>query len=69
MRKPILNIEKKIRKTQRILSQNKNIRGEKLRNKNKMKKKINKYYDNIKNKVKDLHNKEALFLCKITIKF
>lgn len=63
MRKPILNIEKKIRKTQRILSQDKNIKGEKLKNKNKMKKKINKYYDNIKNKVKDLHNKEALFLC------
>lgn len=63
MRKPILEIEKKIRKIQRILSKGLNKRGQRIRNKKRLHKKLDEYYKKINNKVKDLHNKTALYLC------
>ena len=59
----ILKEEKKIRRFQRILSNGKNKRGGKL-NKNNVIKKIRSFYRNIKNIVKELHNKTALYFCK-----
>ena len=47
-----------------ILSKNKNKSGEKIRNRNKLKKRIQKYYRNIQNYVKELRNKTALYLCR-----
>jgi hypothetical protein len=64
IRKPILEIEKKIRRYQRIIGNKKNKIGKKLRNKKKLITKICKKYKKIKNKVKELHNKSALYLCK-----
>ncbi len=64
MRKPILKIEKQIRKYQRILKKGINKKGEKIKNKKNIKLKINKCYKKIKDKVKNLHNKTALYLCK-----
>ena len=64
IRKKILAEEGKIRKLQRILSRKKNKKGEKLRNKKKIIKKIRKIYEKIHNIVKELHNKTALYLCK-----
>jgi transposase len=64
MRKKILALQKNIKKSQSILNSKKNRRGEKLKNRNIIAKKILKLYKNIKNYVKELHNKTALFLCK-----
>lgn len=64
MRNPILAVQQKIRKQQQSLDLNKNKNGKKIRNKRKLRQKINKNYKKIKNWTKELHNKTALFLCK-----
>ena len=64
IRIPILKIEQKIRKYQRILNKNKNKQGKKIKNKKTFKLKIKKLYRKIQNIVKELHNQTALFLCK-----
>ena len=64
IRKPILKIEKRIRKYQRGLSKNVNKNNKKLRNRKSLKLKIRKCYKKIKNIVKELHNQTALYLCK-----
>lgn len=63
VRKPILQIEGKIRQIQRGLSNNKNQHGEILRNKKQLVNKLRKKYKKIKNFVKELHNKTSLYLC------
>ena len=64
IRVPILKIEAKIRKCQRILNKNKNAKGKKLRNRKKIRLKIRKNYRKIHNIVSELHHQTALFLCK-----
>ena len=64
IRKKILEEQKYIKKNQSILSKNINKDGNKLKNKNYIKRKIQKHYDNIKNYVKEFHNKVALYLVK-----
>lgn len=63
IRNKILNEEKEIRKNQRLLSKRKNKKGNKINKKNIIKR-IRRRYEKIKNIVKELHNKTALFLCK-----
>ena len=58
----ILKYESKIRKLQKIISK-KSI-NKKIRNYKKLKLKLNIYYRKIKNTVKELHNKTALYLVK-----
>jgi len=53
-----------ISKLQRILSKKKNKQGKKLKNKSKLKKRIQKKYDNLKNFSKEVINKMSLFLVK-----
>ena len=62
--KPIIDIQNKIKKYDKAIKTNKNKNNNKLHNKNKLKKKIKNKYNKIKNIVKDLHNKTALYLCK-----
>lgn len=62
--KPIIEIQNKIKNYGETIKNKKNKNNYKLRNKNKLKKKIQKKYNKIKNIVKDMHNKTALFLCK-----
>lgn len=64
IRIPILRYERIIRKMQRDLKNKKNHKKHKLHNKRKLKIKIQNEFNNIKNLVKELHNKTALFLCK-----
>jgi transposase len=64
IRKPILKIESKIRKYQRGLSNKKNVKKNKLRNRKSLKLKIRKCYKKIRNIVKELHNQTALYLCR-----
>jgi len=64
IRKPILNQEAKIRKYQRILNNNKNKNGDKLKDRRSIKKKLRNCYKKIKNIVKELHNQSSLYLCK-----
>jgi len=64
IRQPILNVEKKIRKYQRILSKRKNENGNKLKNKKAIVTKKYKCYNKINNIVKELHNKTCLYLCR-----
>jgi putative transposase len=59
----ILKYQDKIKKYQRILKKNTNKNKKKLKNKITIKKKIRKYYQKIKNIVKDLHHKTAKYLC------
>jgi len=49
---------------QKILTKKKNKNGSKIRNRTKIKKRIQRIYDYIKHIVKELHNKTALFLVK-----
>jgi putative transposase len=60
----ILKSETQIRKVERIIKRNKNKNGNKIKNKKNLRKKRRKIYEKITNRVKDLHNKTALFLCK-----
>jgi putative transposase len=62
IRLPILKEEAKIRKYQRILSQNKNKQNKKLKHKYNIRKKLRHCYLRIKNVVKDLHNQTANIL-------
>jgi putative transposase len=62
IRKNILVYEARIRKFQRILSQNKNRNGNKLNNRKTIINKIRNNYRKIGNLVKELHNKTALYL-------
>jgi len=64
IRKPILKIEKKIRKCQRILSKKNNKFNKKLKNKKAIVTKKRKCYRKINNIVKELHNKTSLYLCR-----
>jgi len=64
IKNPILNIEKKIRKYQRILSGKKNKNNEKLKNKKIIRIRKYKCYRKINNIVKELHNKASLYLCR-----
>lgn len=63
MRKQILDQQDKIKKNQKILSDNKNKEGNKLNNKCNIKKRIIKSYKKITNIVKEFHNKTVNFLC------
>lgn len=58
----ILKYESKIRKLQRKISTKSTTR--KIRNHKKLRLKLNKYFKKIKNTVKELHNKTALYLVK-----
>jgi transposase len=62
IRLPILKEEAKIRKYQRILSQNKNKENKKLKHKYNIRKKLKHCYLRIKNVVKDLHCQTANIL-------
>lgn len=72
IRVPILKIEQKIRKYQRLLNKtvkdnfpiNKKTKKGKAINRKKIIKKINKLYKQIKGIVNELHKKTALYLCK-----
>ena len=64
IRKPILECEKRIRQLHRLLGQNLNREGNRIKNKKSIKKRIRKYYMKIRNKVNELHNQTALYLCK-----
>jgi putative transposase len=64
IRIPILKCEMKIRRKQRILSRNKNRNDKSIKNKKEIRKRQRRQYNKIKNIVKELHNKTALFLCK-----
>jgi putative transposase len=57
----ILKYESKIRKLQRLISK-KSLNKRKIRNHKRLKLKLNIYYRKIKNTVKELHNKTALYL-------
>jgi transposase len=63
IRKPILKIEQKIRKCQRIKAKGTNKQGDRI-NKKKIDAKINRLYAKIKGIVNELHKKAALFLCR-----
>lgn len=63
LRDPILEHEKTIRKTQRILSQNKNKEGRKIKHKKQLKIRIQNEYEKIHNLVDEVHHKTAKFLC------
>ena len=62
IRKKILNEQQKIKKLQSALNKKTNRNGNKLKNIKSVEKKISIYFLNIKNYVKELHNKVALFL-------
>ena len=64
MRKILLKKREKISILQKIIKKETNKNGTKLKNVCKLKKRIQRIYDEIKNLVKELHNKTALFLCK-----
>jgi transposase len=64
IRKPILKIEKRIRRYQRGLSNKVNKNKKKLKNRKSLKLKIRICYKKIRNMVKELHNQTALYLCK-----
>jgi transposase len=63
LRKPILKLRNSIGKYQKILSNNLNKDGTKLRNKKQIKDRITKNYKKIKNIIKELHNQTAYYLC------
>ena len=62
LRKKLLFYQTKIKILQRNLKKNLNRNNNKLKNKRKVKYKIDKFYIKIKNIVKELHNKTALYL-------
>ena len=64
MRDIFLEKQEEIKKWQKILAEKKNKRGKKISNPKKIKKIIRNKYRKMKNIVKELHNKIALFLCK-----
>lgn len=64
MRDIMLEERTKISQLQKIIKNGKNKNGKKLKNKGKLKQRIQNAYDRNKNITKELHNKTALFLCK-----
>ena len=62
--KILIPINRKIGIWQSILAKGINKKGEKLKNKKKIRKMIQNFYDKIKNIIRELHNKICLFLCK-----
>jgi len=64
MRSKMLKERDKIGQLQKILKKGKNKEGGKLKNKGKIKQRIQNAYDRNKNLRNELHNKSALFLCK-----
>ena len=64
MRQIILKELGKIERMQKILARRKNRKGHKIKNRRSLQIKIQGIYNKIKNIVKELHNKTALFLCK-----
>ena len=66
LHKIYLDIRNKISRWQRILKQNKNKTKGKtaIKNKKRLKRRIQKLYDKIKNITKEMHNKLALYLCR-----
>lgn len=65
MRITILKYQKKIKKYQKLLAENKNeINGNSIKHKKQLTEKIQKKYNNIKNITADLRNKTALFFCR-----
>jgi transposase len=64
LHKIYLNIRSKISRWQRILKQNKNKKNNNIKNKKRIKKRIQNLYNKIKNITKEMHNKLALYLCK-----
>ncbi len=63
MRDVILKYRNRISKLQSILKKDKNRKGNKIRNKNKIKKTIQKLNNKIKNYVNEIHKKTAKYLC------
>lgn len=63
MRKPILHIQKYIKKQQKILSIGKNKIGDKLKHKSNINKKIQKAFKRIHHLVDELHHQTAKYLC------
>lgn len=66
MRNIILKEHEKIEIMEKCLKKNKNKKGKKIKHKKSLKKKIERRRDYIKNIVKELHNKSALFLARTT---
>ena len=66
IRKKILLCQSKIKKWQTILANGTNNKNGKIKkaNRKKIRRKIQLHFDKIKNVVKELHNKTALFLCR-----
>lgn len=64
IRNEFLNIQKKIKKCQSDLLKKKNKQGKKLKNKKKLKQKIDRYYKKLKNLRNECHNKTSNYLCK-----
>jgi hypothetical protein len=64
MRRPILKGKEKIEQYEKLLRKDKNKDGNKIKNKKAIYNKIERQRDRIKNVVKELHNKTALFLCR-----
>ena len=62
MRTNFLSIRNKISYYQRILKRNKNKKNKSIKHKKKLNIKIQKQYNKIKNKVKELHNQTAIYL-------
>lgn len=63
MRVKILKIQRKIKKYQRALSTSKNKTNTRLRNRKRIKRRINNLYKKIKGFVNEVHKKSAKFLC------
>ena len=63
IREKILQYESKIRKLQKIISTKKS-NNKRVKNIKRLKRRFHKYYKKIKNIVKELHNKSALYLVK-----
>ena len=63
MRDKMLKERDKIGQLQKILKKGKNKDGKKIKNKGKLKQRIQNAYDRNKHLTKELHNKSALFLC------
>jgi len=63
MRTKIIPMQREIRKLQSAIDIGKNKKGKKLKNKSRLRKKINKKYLKIHNKVHELHKKAAKYLC------
>ena len=64
MKIPLLKYRNAISLLQRILSKRVNKKGQPLRNRRRLKERINMYHRRIRNLVKELHNQIAIHLCK-----